>query len=77
MTKTMFEMDKFDETNAPLDYDCPECGVGARKRCRKLVSESWTRAKRERGLPAPRQYQHVKPHRERVTRAWREYLNAH
>ena len=77
MTKTMFEMDKFDEATAPLDYDCPECGVAAGERCRKLVSEAWTQAKRERGLPAHRQYQHVNPHPGRVTRAWREYLNAH
>lgn len=62
---------QFDEMRAPLEHDCPECGAEAGKRCRKAVSLSWTATKRERGLPAPTRYQHIKPHAARVQVAWR------
>lgn len=65
----------FDETTEPLEYECPECGVVAGKRCRKPVSLAWTETKREvYGLRVPTQYQHVGPHPERVQLAWRAAL---
>lgn len=67
---------RFDETRAPLEHGCPECGASAGKRCRKPVSLAWTATKRERGLRPPTRYQHVKPHGERVALAWRAWLRA-
>ncbi len=70
-------MDRFDETTAALEYECPECGVAVGKRCRKEVSVAWTKTKREvNGLRPATQYQHVKPHPDRVLLAWRVWLKA-
>ncbi len=50
--------ERFDEKQAPLAYECPECGAKVGRRCRMLRSTFHARA----------------PHQERVTLAWRGWL---
>jgi hypothetical protein len=49
----------FNELEAPLAYECPECGAKPGKRCRAIGTKAYT----------PR-----RPHPKRATRAWRDFL---
>jgi hypothetical protein len=62
----------FDEKQAPLAHECPECGAEVGRRCRNVHVDGWNGY----GKPRTRTFiAYVKPHQERVMLAWREELS--